>query len=52
MVRERDVYRALSWWNDIKAVLRAVRTGSPEPIVRRAARKVYWRQAGRLGRRI
>ena len=52
MGAQRTAYRALALLNDAKAARRAVRTGSPRPLVRRAARRVYGRATGALARRL
>ena len=49
---QRNAYRALALLNDAKAVRRAVRSGSPRPLVRRAGRRVYGRLSGRLARKL
>jgi hypothetical protein len=51
-VSERDIYRALKYYNDYKAFSRAIRTGSADPIFRRVGRRIYGKASGRLARRI
>lgn len=48
---QRDIYTLLKWWNDYKAVRRALRTGSTKPITRRVARRVYGKATGRVARK-
>lgn len=50
-MNERWIYRALKYANDAKAVRRSIQTGSPKPVARRAARRVYGKVTGRLARR-
>jgi hypothetical protein len=47
---ERMIRRALVYKGDVNAGRRAVRTGSMEPIARRAARRVYGKATGRIAR--
>lgn len=51
-MKQRDIYRALKYWNDAKAVRRAVEGRSAQPIVRRVGRRVYGKLTGRLARKL
>jgi hypothetical protein len=49
---QRDIYRALKYYNDYKAFARAISTGSAAPVYRRVGRRIYGKATGRLARRI
>lgn len=51
-MNQRDIYRALKYYNDAKAVNRAASTGSAKPVVRRVGRRIYGKLTGRLARRL
>jgi hypothetical protein len=48
---QRDIYRALKYANDARAVKRAVVLSSTRPLGRRIARRAYGKATGRLARR-
>lgn len=52
MIKQRDIYRALKYYNDFKAFRRALDSGSADPIIRRIGRRVYGKATGRLAGRI
>ena len=52
MVNQRSIYRALKYWNDLRAVRRSIETGSTKPVTRRVARRVYGKATGRLARKL
>lgn len=52
MGTQSAIYKALKFWNDGRAVARAVEQGSPKPVVRRVGWRLYGKAAGRLGRRL
>jgi hypothetical protein len=52
MSLQRNIYRALAFVNDGKAIARAARTRSPRPVIRRAGRRAYGKLTGRIARRL
>lgn len=50
-MKQRDIYRALKYYNDAKSVRRAAQTGSLDPIGRRILRRIYGKITGRLAGR-
>lgn len=51
-MRQRDIYLALKYFNDGKAVVRALEQRSLDPIIRRIGRRVYGKLTGRLAARL
>jgi hypothetical protein len=51
-VKQRDIYQALKYYNDFKALRRALDSGSSAPITRRIGRRIYGKVTGRLAGRI
>lgn len=49
---QSDVYRGLKYYNDLKAVGRAIEKGSADPILRRIGRRIYGKASGQLARKI
>lgn len=51
-VNQRDIYSGLKYYNDGRAVYRALQKGSLDPILRRIGRRIYGKASGQLARRI
>ena len=51
-MKQRDIYRALKYYNDVKAANRALEQRSTSPIARRVGRRIYGKITGRIARRL
>jgi hypothetical protein len=49
---QRNIYRALKYYNDGRAITQAAKHRSAKPVVRRVGRRVYGKLTGRLARSI
>jgi hypothetical protein len=52
VITQRDIYRGLKYYNDLKALNRAISSGSADPLFRRVGRRIYGKVTGRLAGRI